>query len=492
MTCSCRKSAAPSDRALSRRNMKLILLSIALLCPWLGTLALAADRPPNFVVVLVDNAGNGDLGCYGSKLHRTPNIDRLAAEGMKFTSFYVASGVCTPSRAALLTGCYPRRVNLHVSDKNAAVLQPVSAKGLNPDEVTIAKMLKSVGYATACIGKWHLGDQPEFLPTRHGFDLFFGIPYSDDMTRDRNSQAWPELPLLRGERVLEAPVDRNYLVKRCTEEAVAFIDRNKDRPFLLYLPHTMPGSTSHPFSSPAFRGHSANGDYGDSIEELDWSTGELLAALAKHGLDRQTFVMWTSDNGAVEQSPRQGSCDPYRGFGYDTSEGAMRMPCVMRWPGKIPAGKVNDELCTTMDLLPTFAELAGAPLPPKPIDGHDIRPLLFGNPGAKSPWDESGFCYYYMDQLQAVRAGSWKLYLPLENKYISLGRKKAPAKLALYDVRHDVHEDHEVSAEHSDVVQRLLTLADRAREEYGDMQRAGKGQRPAGSVNNPRPLVPAP
>jgi arylsulfatase A-like enzyme len=449
----------------------------------------AEDRPPNVVLFFVDNLGNGDVGCFGSKLHRTQNIDSLAAEGTRFTSFYVASGVCTPSRAALLTGCYPRRVNMHVSDNNGAVLRPVSPKGLNPEEVTLAEVLGSVGYATACIGKWHLGDQQAFLPTRQGFDTFFGTPYSDDMTRDKAPDRWPDLPLVRDEVVIEAPVDRDYLVKRCTEEAIAFIERNRDRPFFVYLPHTMPGSTAHPFSSPAFRGQSANGDYGDSVEELDWSTGQIMQTLAQLGLTNDTLVIWTSDNGAPKRNPPQGSCAPYRGFGYDTSEGAMRMPCVMRWPGRIPAGYVNDELCTSMDLLPTLAHLAKAALPSRSIDGHDIRPLIFAEREAKSPWDEVGFGYYRMDQLQAVRSGPWKLYLPLEVRRLADGRTTVGHRLELYDVRLDVHEDHEVSAEHSDIVERLLALAERTRVEIGDRDRPGKGQRPAGWVDNPRPLV---
>jgi arylsulfatase A-like enzyme len=475
---------------MSLKSTTLLLLAKLLACD--PSPAVAVDRKPNIVVIFVDNFGNGDLGCFGSTLHRTPNVDRMAAEGTKFTSFYVASGVCTPSRAALMTGCYPRRVNMHVSGSNSPVLRAVDSKGLNPDEETVAEVLKKAGYATGIFGKWHLGDQPPFLPTRQGFDHFFGIPYSDDMTKDKFPDLWPELPLMRDENVIEAPPDRDYLVKRTTEEVIAFIERNKERPFFAYVPHTMPGSTAHPFSSPAFRGKSRNGDYGDSVEELDWSTGEILAALKRLGLDDDTLVIWTSDNGAVQRKPPQGSSAPYRGFGYDTSEGAMRMPCVMRWPGKIPAGRVQDELCTTMDLLPTFAKLAGAPMPEKPIDGHDIRPLLLGDAGAKSPWDGAGFCYYRMEQLQAVRAGQWKLYLPLENKYVALNRKTAPAALELFDVRNDVHEDHEVSAQHPEVVKRLLAMAEQARQELGDMEHAGKGQRPAGRVDDPKPLLPGP
>jgi arylsulfatase A-like enzyme len=465
-----------------------LLLACFLWVPWCVH---AAPERPNFIVFFVDNLGNGDLKCFNSATpHRTPHVDQLAAEGTKFTSFYVASGVCTPSRAALMTGCYPRRVNLHVSGSNTPVLRPVDRKGLHPDEDTIADVLRRAGYTTGIFGKWHLGDQPEFLPTRQGFDEFWGLPYSDDMTKDKRPDEWPELPLMRNDKVIEAPPDRDYLVKRTTEEVIAFLERNRSKPFFCYIPHTMPGSTPHPFSSPAFRGKSKNGDYGDSVEELDWSTGEIMAALQRLGLDRNTLVVWTSDNGAVTRNPPQGGSAPYRGFGYDTGEGAMRMPCVMRWPGKIPAGKVQDELCSTMDLLPTFAALAGAPLPEKAIDGRDIRPLVFSEPGAKSHWDETGFAYYRMEQLQAVRSGQWKLYLPLPNKYVGLSRKTAPAKLELYDVRHDVHEDHEISAQHPDVVQRLTALAEKIRAEIGDMEQPGAGQREAGWVEKARPLVP--
>jgi arylsulfatase A-like enzyme len=477
----------PSDvkHALPIHVMALSLLWGAAVTPQAQAGDPTSTHQPNFVMFFVDNLGNGDLGCTGSQLHRTPNIDRLAGAGTLFKSFYVASGVCTPSRAALLTGCYPRRVNLHVSGANLPVLRPVDTKGLHPDEITLAEVLKSAGYATGLFGKWHLGDQPPFLPTRQGFDEFFGIPYSDDMTR---TTVQPDLPLMRGETVIEAPADRNQLAQRCTREAVAFIEKNKERPFLLYLPHPMPGSTAQPFASAAFRGKSRNGAYGDSIEELDWTTGEILGALERLGLAGNTLVVWTSDNGAVRRNPPQGSCAPYKGFGYDTSEGAMRVPCLMRWPGKIPADRVTDELCTTMDLLPTFAALAGAALPSRPLDGHDIRPLLFGTPGARSPWDDEGFGYYRMEQLQAVRAGPWKLYLPLAAKFVSLARKTAPEQAELFDVVHDAGETREVSAEHPDVVKRLLACADRIRAELGDMDQPGRGQRPAGRVEHPKPL----
>ena len=481
---------AETGSALPMHPAALVRLAAALAFPALATAGSpTVEPPPNIVLIFVDNLGNGDVGFGGSTLHRTPNLDRMAAEGTRFTSFYVASGVCTPSRAALLTGCYPRRVNLHVSGAGLPVLRPVDTKGLNPDETTMAEVLQTAGYATGIFGKWHLGDQPRFLPTRQGFDTFFGIPYSDDMTPGPGPKAaFPELPLLRDEIVIEAPVDRDHLVRRCTEEAIAFIERHAERPFFVYLPHTMPGSTAHPFSSPAFRGRSRNGPYGDAVEELDWSAGEILAALRRLELDRNTLVIWTSDNGAVRRNPAQGSCAPYKGWGYDTSEGAMRMPCVMRWPGRIPAGRVSDEVCSTLDLLPTFAGLAGAARPAKEIDGHDIRPLLLGTPGAKSPWDEKGFCYYFGVQLQAVRAGPWKLYLPLESKIVALNGRRAPAAASLYDVRHDVSENNEVSARQPEVVQRLKAMAEKTRRVIGDDNLPGIGQRPAGHEPHPVPI----
>ncbi len=442
---------------------------------------------PNFIVFLCDNLGYGDIGCFGSTVHRTPNVDRLAAEGMRLTSFYAASGVCTPSRAALMTGCYPRRVGLHKTDPDGAVLRPVSPNGLHPDEVTIAEVLKGAGYATACIGKWHLGDQAEFLPTQQGFDEFFGIPYSDDMVENRD-RGWPPLPLMHGKEVISPGVDRNLLTRRYTEEAIKFITANRDRPFFLYLPQAMPGSTARPFASEKFQGRSANGPYGDSVEELDWSTGEILDALRRLQLDRRTLFVWTSDNGAPQRRPVQGSNRPLHGWGYTTWEGGMRVPCIVRWPGHIPAGASCDEITTTMDLLPTFARLAdGAPPQDRILDGRDVWPLLSGQPGAKSPHE--AFYYYYMEQLQAVRSGRWKLHLALEAKRANLTGRTVPAQAELYDLVADIGETNNVAADHPEVVQRLLGLAEAAREDLGDGDRPGKNQRPVGRVVDPKPQV---
>lgn len=438
--------------------------------------------PPNFIFVYCDNLGNGDVQCFNPDAkQRTPRLNRMAEEGLKLTSLYSASGVCTPSRASLMTGCYPRRINMQRSD-TAAVLQPVANKGLNPKETTIAEVLKQRGYATCIIGKWHLGDQPDFLPTRQGFDTFFGIPYSDDMTKDKKPDVWPELPLMRDEKVIEAPVDRNLLTKRYTEEAIRYIEAHRDKPFFLYLPQAMPGSTKDPYASPAFRDKSANGHWGDSVEELDWSMGEILDALKRLGLDEKTLVVWTSDNGAPLRNPPQGSNAPYKGSGYNTSEGAMRMPGIVRWPGKVPAGTSTTALCSMMDFLPTFAKLAGATLPDATLDGHDLSATLTDPDHITTPYDQIGLFYYQGEQLQAVRAGPWKYYLPLEAKLITIGGKTAPASAELFDVVNDVGEANEVSAQHPDIVAKLTAMAESARADLGDLDRPGQGQRPAGRV----------
>ena len=448
---------------------------------------------PNVIVMLMDNLGYGDLGCYGSRRHRTPHVDQLAREGMRLTSFYSTSGVCTPSRASVMTGCYPRRVNMHVSGEGGIVLFPADRKGLNPSERTIAGLLRDRGYATACVGKWHLGDQDPFLPTRHGFDQFFGVPYSEDMVPSDEHPDWPLLPLMRNDTVIEAPLDRTYVTKRYTEEGIRFVRENKDRPFLLYLPHAMPGSTDRAFSSPPFKDRSANGPYGDCVEELDWSAGEIMKVLKELGIDEKTLVIWTSDNGAVGWDPPQGSNAPLRGWGYDTSEGGQRMPCIVRWPGVIPAGTVRDDLTTMMDILPTVTHLAGTEPPDdRVIDGYDILPILTNDPDAESPYDEPGFFYYYREQLQAVRSGPWKLYLPLKQKLCKMdgsfdGAESRAAEL--FDVRNDISETHQVAADHPDVVQRLLALAENARTDLGDIDRQGANQRPAGWVDDPKPQV---
>ncbi|MEZ5944861.1 MAG: sulfatase [Planctomycetaceae bacterium] len=469
------------------RRCFLFVLYLALLAPRV----LSEDRTmPNVVLVLADNLGTGDIGCYGSKLHRTPNIDQIAAEGTKFTSFYVTSGVCTPSRASLMTGCYAQRLNMHISDKGASVLQPVATKGLHPDEVTLAELFKKRGYRTACYGKWHLGDQLEFLPTRQGFDDFLGVPYSEDMVKELRPDDWPELPLMRNEEVIEAPVDCEKLTRIYTEAAVEFISESKERPFFLYLPMARPGSTKVVHVDNAFRGKSANGLYGDCVEELDWSMGEILKALKAANVESNTLVVWTSDNGAVNRNPQQGSNEPYKGWGYGTSEGGMRMPCVMRWPGMVPEGHVCDAVSTTLDFWPTFHEVLDLEFNDAlKRDGHDMRNIWFAKAGTDSPYDKTGFFYYHMAQLQAVRRGPWKLYLPLEPQPLANGRKTKEQMLQLFNVREDVREDNEASALQPELVAQLLELAEQARADLGDQDRVGAGQRPAGFVENPTQRV---
>lgn len=466
---------------LSWRCLIAALVAIQIAVP-----ATAAAKP-NIILILCDNLGYGDIGCFGSELHRTPHIDRMADEGLKLTSFYVSSGVCTPSRSSIMSGCYPRRVNMHKSDLGGLVLQPVSPKGLHPNEVTMAEVLKSVGYTTTIIGKWHLGDQPELLPTRQGFDSYLGIPYSDDMT-PREGKPWPPLPLLKDETVIESGVDRNLLTKRYTEAAIEFMEAHRKEPFFLYLPHAMPGSTNHPYASEKFQGKSKNGPWGDSVEELDWSTGEILAALKRFKLDDNTLVIWTSDNGAPRRNPPQGSNAPLKGWGYDISEGAMRVPCIVRWPGKVPAGTTADTLCTSMDLYTTFANLAGAEIPQdRIVDGKDIWPILSTPAEAASP--HQAFYYYFGDQLQAVRSENWKLYLPLAERRINSRTAKAqPAEL--YRLDRDLAEEQNLAETHPEVVEQLLKYAEAARDDLGDLNHPGKGQRAAAWIENPKPLLP--
>ena len=479
-----------------------MLLVVAVLLGVRLSEAIGEDQPqPNLIVVFCDNLGYGDIEPFGSTLHRTPNLTRMAREGRKFTHFYVSAGVCTPSRASIMTGCYAQRVGMHDNPRDGWVLRPVSPYGLHPDEKTIAQVLKAQGYATGIIGKWHLGDQPVFLPTRQGFDSFFGIPYSDDMTQETGQRigtrmdghTWPPLPLMEGETVIEAPVDRNRLTRRYSDRALAFIEENQRRPFFLYLAEAMPGSTAAPFASPEFQGSSRNGPWGDSVQELDWSLGRILDKLVELNIDSRTLVIWTSDNGAPGRPDlddlSRGSNRPLFGRGYTTAEGGFRVPTIMWWPGRIPAGTVCDQLATTMDLLPTFAHLAGTQPPQdRKIDGHDIRPLIFAQPEAQTPYD--AFYYYAQDQLQAVRSGPWKLFLPLKSfsRHPHFRKGQEPEPL-LFHVVDDIGSTRNVASEHPDQVRRLTELAEIARADLGDSGRPGAHQRPPGKVDHPEPRL---
>ena len=399
--------------------------------------AAPADSPPNFILIFTDDQGYQDVGCFGSPNIATPNLDRMAKEGMRFTDFYVASAVCSPSRAALLTGCYPPRVGI------TGVLFPRHSIGLNPEETTIADALKTKGYATACIGKWHLGHLPDFLPMKHGFDSYYGIPYSNDMSIRREGKKGP--PVMRNEEIVEHPAKQALLTKTYTEEAVRFIRTNREKPFFLYLPHTMPHVPL--FVSERFKGKSKGGIYGDVIEEIDGSVGEILGAVKEAGLDERTLVIFTSDNGPwLSKKKHGGSALPLRDGKFSVYEGGMRVPCIMRWPGRIPAGRVCSEIAATIDLLPTLAKLVGLDLPDdRAIDGKDIWPLMAGEEGARSPHEL--YCFYRGAGLQAVRSGKWKFHLPRG------GKRKRPGQL--YDLSEDIGEKSNVAEQNPDVAKRL-------------------------------------
>lgn len=450
--------------------------------------AASSDAPkPNFIIIYADDLGYGDLGCYGQKRIKTPNLDRLAAGGMRFTDFYSAAAVCTPSRAALLTGCYPQRVGLGVSPNlrddqltTNSVIYAESPVGLNPDEVTLPELLKPLGYATACIGKWHLGHHAAFLPTRQGFDEYLGIPYSNDMK--------PTV-LMRGEEVIEPDVDQSTLTERYTSESIRFITENKGRSFFLYLPHAMPHTPLH--ASARFKGRSVAGLYGDVVECIDWSAGEILATLESLGIADRTIVIFSSDNGPwLIRGEHGGIATPLRSGKGATYEGGMRVPCIMRWPGKIPAGSTCGEVASTIDLLPTLVRLAGGQPPAdRVIDGRDIYPLMSGSPGASSPHE--AFFFYRLNELQAVRSGPWKLRLQTkwssDDPYRRVACPEAVVPEALYNLEADIGEQKSVLKEHPDIAKRLREFARQAREDLGDEATGskGKGVRPVGYVDEP-------
>lgn len=479
------------------------------LCPILGFLLLAAnpglaakeaDRPPSIILFLTDDQGYADVGCFGAKGFKTPNFDRLAAEGMKFTSFYVAQPVCTASRAALLTGCYSNRVGLF------GALNHTSTIGISADELLIPEFCRQRGYATACFGKWHLGHHPKFSPLRHGFDEFAGLPYPNDNGPDHPTiKGIPPLPWFEGEEVTGYNPDQNLFTRRITELGIDFIKRNRTRPFFLYLAHIMPHVPIH--AGDGFRGRSGSGLYADVIEELDWSMGAILETLKSLGLDDSTLLLFTSDNGPfLSYGEHAGSAAPFRGGKLTTFEGGVRMPFIARWPGRIPAGRTSDAIITGMDLHPTLAKLAGAALSKENIDGRDIWPLLSGQ-STGSPHE--AFYYYGGEELQAVRSGRWKLHFPhqylevaaepgkggmpsnfenlkplpstqsgLEGIASRHGYKVMDLPLSLYDLAADPGETTNVAEAHPDVVKRLGELAESMRADLGDKL---TGRKPTGA-----------
>jgi len=451
------------------RNLLLPLL-FWLVLAWPHASAAPETAPPNVILIFADDQGYGDLGCFGSPTIKTPNIDRLAREGRRFTSFMVASSVCTPSRAALLTGCYPKRIGLHEH-----VLFPTSTKGLNPSELTIADLLAGRGYATACFGKWHLGHQPEVLPRAHGFDTYFGIPYSNDMNHPDNSgrpaggpdgmdALWrdPEssltkwrTPLVENEEIVELPVDQRTITRRCTQRAIDFIESHRDRPFFIYLPYSMPHI---PLYVPDDVRDSDPGQaYVNTIEHLDAEVGRLLTALDEQGLAADTYVIYTSDNGPWLQFKHHGgSAGPLRGGKGTAFEGGQRVPCVIRGPG-IPAGTTCPELITSMDLLPTIAGLAAAPLPEdRPIDGVDVAGLLTGR--AVDPPRREFVYYGPRGDLKGLRQGPWKLLFKPSGPATETGSTQAgPAaeQVLLFNLEHDLAEQFDRAAERPEIVDRL-------------------------------------
>ena len=444
---------------------------------------------PNVVLINCDDLGYGDLGCYGSALNKTPTLDRLAADGIRFRSFYMASPVCSPSRGALLTGCYPPRFGFGSFD-GFPVLFPGQAIGLPPTEISLATMLSNAGYRTQMVGKWHCGDQPDFLPTNHGFEHYFGLPYSNDMGRQKdapsNMPELPPLPLLLDHDVIEQQPDQSSLTERYVVEAVRFMRAVRDEPFFLYLAHMYVHVPIYVL--PRFAQQSQNGAYGAAVESIDWATSVILHELRSLGLDQDTIVIFTSDNGSLGNNPSPfgsdgtplgGSNGPLRGTKGTTWEGGQRVPGIVCWPSRIAAGRVSDELVTSMDLFPTLAAVCGAEVPTdRTIDGRDVSAIWFDE-DATSPHE--AFFYYWMNDLEAVRAGRWKLHFS----------KRRTETSALYDLDADIGETTDVAEQHPGVVASLEAIAERARESLGDAitERVGADVRAIGRVENAAPLT---
>ena len=451
-----------------------------------------STRLPNFIIVFCDDMGYADIGPFGAEGYQTPHLDRMAEEGIKFTDFYVGRSFCSPSRAALMTGCIPTRVGV------GGNFGPKSTTGLNPDEMTIAELLKQKGYATACFGKWHLGHLPKFLPPNQGFDEFFGIPYSNDMwpfhpnvrhlPMEERLKRWPHLPLYEGTTVINARVmaeDQVTLTTRLFERAVKFIDKHSDEPFFIYLPSPQPHVPL--FVSEKFAGKTERGLFGDVIREIDWGVGQLIDALKANGIDGNTCMVFSSDNGPwLSYGDHAGSAKPLREGKGSNFEGGFRVPCLMRWPGTIPAGRVCREIAGTIDLLPTFARLSGAPLPNNTIDGKDISNLMFGKPGAKTPHD----VFYRYDggnRLMALRMGKWKLMFAQSYNSPIPGTGGIPGKrgpkrieLSLFDLESDIGETTNVADEHPEIVEQLRGYAEQMRKDLGHGSEAGPGRRAIG------------
>lgn len=462
-----------------RTGTSALALALAVMSgPASGATEDAAAQKPNFIVILADDLGYNDLGCFGSPLIKTPNIDRMAKEGARFTDFYSAPS-CTPARAAFISGCYPQRLgfgdnlgNVNGHRSPSSVLHPNSPYGLNPSEKTIAEVLKSAGYATGMVGKWHLGDAEKFNPVNHGFDFFFGVPYSNDMK---------PYYYLRGTERQPGKVDNNLVTSNLTTEALGFIRENRDKPFFLYFAHAMPHT---PLGTTAdFKDKSPRGAFGDAVQEVDWSVGEVLKTVKEIGADDRTLVVFLSDNGPwLIRGENGGSATPLRNGKASSYEGGIRVPCVMRWPGVIPAGTASKAVAANIDFLPTFAAQAGATVPSdNKIDGKDISALLKNPASAKSPHDK--FFYYFGNQLHAVRSGKWKFRaknnLKNENVYRKQDRElleKVPIPAALYNLEVDPGEQKDVSKHHPKITKRLQGYLAESRKDLGDSLTGVEGQ----------------
>jgi Arylsulfatase A and related enzymes len=444
-------------------------------------------QSPNVIIVYLDDMGYGDLGVTGAYGYSTPNIDKLGTEGVRFTNYYAPQAVSSASRAGLLTGCYPNRVGF------SGALSPNSKVGLDPEETTIADVLKEKGYTCGIIGKWHVGDNKKFLPLNNGFDEFYGLPYSHDMW-SKKDEAEPTLPLMIGNDVARklTHADLSQLTTMYAQQAVRFIEKNKKKPFFLYYASSMPHV---PLAvSDKFKGKSKQGLYGDVMMEIDWSVGEIMKSLKKNGLDENTLVIFSSDNGPwLNFGNHAGSAGGLREGKQTSFEGGQRVPCLMRWPGKIPAGFINNQLASSIDLLPTIAHIAGAPMPVKKIDGVDISPLMFGDINAEP---RKTFYYYFKkNNLEAVRDAEFKLVLPHPGKTYEgflPGKDGVGGKtnehvdfgLALYDLRRDPGERYDVKDLYPEIMEKLMKIAQEARADLGDDLAGAEGsaRRPIGVV----------
>lgn len=462
----------------------------------------AQQQTPNIVIIFMDDMGYGDIGCFGASQYATPNIDRLAAEGMKFTNFYVGQAVSSASRAGLLTGCYPNRVGIQ------GALSPTAQIGLNPKEEIIPEILKQRDYKTAAIGKWHLGHHQEFLPLQQGFDEYFGLPYSNDMwpvyydnTRNippeySRKLKFPELPLIEGNkkiREIKTIEDQAELTTLYTNRTVEFIEKNKNNPFFIYLAHTM---THVPLAvSDKFKGKSEQGLFGDVMMEIDWSVGEIIKTLEKNGLTNKTLIIFTSDNGPwLSFGNHAGSTAGLREGKGTSYEGGQRVPCIMKWPGNIPQGTICNKIASTIDILPTLAAITGSNLPKMKIDGVNILPLMQGDKNAK-PRDT--FLYYFKgNSLEAVRKDNWKIVFPHPGRtYVGFqpGKDGNPGETnnnypftgGLYDLRRDPGERYDVSESYPEIVKELEKIADEARQDLGDdlTNNRGKNRRESGKLS---------